>query len=172
LPEITEALKRDSHAQVIRNAALKALGNMGGIQLAGTIAPYAGFDRPRMSRAAALRALGECGRYEQDAAEAMIPLLNALRGPNPYLRGVALDALATLGAEAAIPEIASFAQTTKLERERDAARKTIEAIRSKRAQNEEIRALRDQVHALDDKNRDLEKRLDALEDLVKKLPSE
>lgn len=172
LPEIRGALERDSHAQVLRNAALKALGNLGGIQMAGTIAPYAGFDRPRLSRAAALRALGACGRYEREVLEAMIPLLNALRGPNAYLRGVALEALATLGAEGAIPELASFAATTKSSRERDAARKTIEAIRGKRAQQEEIGRLREQVHALEDQNRELGKRLDALEDLVKKLPSE
>lgn len=169
---ITKALGRDSHNQVIRNAALDALAGLQAKDRLNTVIAYTAPGKPRMSRPAAIRAVARIGKWMDKQERPRKALLKLLDDPSRWIRVTTVSALGDLGDEDALDPLRRFEGAANSDREKESARKAIESIRSRRSQTGEVKVLRERVSELEktlqkieDGLDDLESRLEAKEDM-------
>lgn len=177
LDTITAALARDSQNQVVRIAALGAIARLARGDVLAALLPYTQMDAPRMSRAAAISAIGAAGEWQEDKAAFRAALEGLLAAPNPGLRRTAAQALATLGDARAVPALEAHALAAKDEQEQKAAREAVAKLRDRNTAPQALQQLQEQldavkkdVAALQDEKKKLEERLDAA-DTAKKAGS-
>lgn len=170
--DIVAAMGRDSHNQVVRNAAYRALAQLEQIDAIDAIVTHTGKGAPRMSRATAIRALGNAAKWQENPTIAREVLEALLDDPHPSILSATLDALAALGDERSIDPLEKFVGTTRSDSLAKRAEGSIEKIRSRRAQTEELKTLRTRVNDLSDENEELTERLGRLEGLVDAITGE
>lgn len=167
IPVITAALERDSHSEGIRSAALRALAKLRAEENLDLILPYTNSSAPRMSRRAAITAVGTVGELMEDQTPAREALIEQLSDPHPSRRRSAINALETLGDVRAITALEKLAETTKRDAEAENARNAINKLRTKKEPSSEVKALREEVDTLNDAQKKLKLQLEALEERVK-----
>jgi aminopeptidase N len=146
--DIRKLLSRDSQNQVIRNAALSALARLEPNMALPAILDYTRPDAPRMSRGAAVNALGVAGQWSPEKAAQRKPLIDLLDDRNPFIRRGAADALGTLGDPEAIPALEAFALGTKDELEAKTARDNAAKLRDRNTPPNALKQLQEQLDAM------------------------
>ena len=163
--DIRKVLSRDSQNQVIRNSALAALARLEPNSALPAILDYVKADAPRMSRGAAVNALGTAGQWAAEKSALRTPLIDLLDDRNPFVRRAAADALGTLGDPEAIPALEAFALGTKDEQEAKAARDNAARLRDRNTPPNALKQLQEQVDAI-------KKEIGTLQEDKKKLQGE
>ncbi len=168
LDVIRQALGRDSQNQVLRSAALSAVGKLAQDDVLAELLPYTTMDAPRMSRWAAIAAVGASGEWLEDKAAHRVALEELLAAPNASLRRTAAGALATLGDVRAVPALEAYALAAKDEQEQKAGRESAGKLRDRNTAPQALKQLQEQldavkkdVGALQDEKKKLQERLDA-----------
>lgn len=167
---IAGALDRESHNDTVATSAISALPKLDGAAAADRLRRIAGSNRSRAVRSRAIAALGVIGQYADDETKEKIAgtLTPLLDRPNRFLRGAAVRALSTLGADSVIPELEHLAETTRDDNEQQSVERAIAAIRDRKAQGDAVQDLREKVESLEKTNSDLDKRIEKLEQLLAK----
>jgi aminopeptidase N len=122
-------LKRDSHREVIRNAAIGKLAEIGGDEALATIKRYTAYGLDRDLR---INALWTIGRTWRDNADVLDYLISFLRDPAYRIRRNVIEILGMLGNDKAIVPLQSSLSTENDGRLVKLAKDTIEKIQSKR----------------------------------------
>ena len=166
---VKQALKRDSHREVIRQAALGVLARHPSGEAVELITDWVTPDRPRRCRMAAISALGERvvrpGVSDESRKKVIEVLTTLLSESGPRIRTSALGALRRLGSEAGAAEevIASLAENDPEGRVRVAARDALKALKTAKTATGELDRLRGELETLRKRNQDLADRLKKLE---------
>ena len=169
LKSLEDALGRDSHREVIRQAALAALARHQEPRSIEILLEWTGVDRPRRCRMAAIAALGQrvarVATAEAVTAKVVKRLTGLLQAPGPRIRAAALQAMRRLGgsAKAAEEVVASLAEHDPEGRVRVAARDALKALQQEKTASAELDRLRGELESLRKRNRDLADRLKKLE---------
>jgi len=128
---LRDALKRDSHVEVIRRGALDGLAELGDARGLGLAMEWSRYGKPPHARQSAIEALGTLGRGKE---ETLNHLLSLLDDPYIWARRAALTALGELGPEAsgrAIPALEAFAAAEIERRLQREAEKALDKLRAK-----------------------------------------
>ncbi|MGE0479673.1 MAG: M1 family aminopeptidase [Phycisphaerae bacterium] len=166
---VAPALTRDSHREQIRNAALNAFARLPAPEALELLAEWTTADRPRECRRTAVAALARAlTREPVEAAldaRAIECLLTCTAGADARLRAAAAQALGDFGqrADAAIPALQTVAERDRSERVRRAAEAALDRIRSDAPLRRQFDELREQLRSLQQQNRDLRGKLEAIE---------
>jgi len=163
---IRKALSRDSHGEVIRNAALDALVDLDEEDSLKTITAYCSPDKPRPCRRTAISAVGRLCRWMDDKDKPRETLVKLLDDPVRWVRVAAMQALGTLGDPKAVSELERVAETARNGDEKKAAERAVERIDAAREQTQEIGRLREQVEELQKAGEKLERRVKDVEGLL------
>lgn len=167
-PLLEAGLAKDSHNQVIRQAALDALRALDRPELVEVVRPYVSPRQPSRVRSSAARGLAMAGlpgatpAQVRVALEALQPLL---ADSNRWVRRAALEALQGIGGAARplLAEVERLAQLDPRERVREAAEKAARAIREGAPPSQQLRELRQRAVELEKAKRSLEERVEKLE---------
>ncbi|HKI04830.1 MAG TPA: M1 family aminopeptidase [Thermoanaerobaculia bacterium] len=150
VPLLVAALSQDSFREMVRGAALKALGDLEPARAWEHALRLAKYGAPIESRDEAMETLVAIGledsRRRDDARKALEGFLN---DPSYMMREGAYRALGELGDPAAIPAIERHARTEPDGRQRRNAEKAVQAIRTQASQGKEDQALKDRVEQLE-----------------------
>lgn len=166
---VAPALTRDSHREQIRNAVLNAFARLPAADAFELLSDWVTPQRPREARrtavAALARALAREPAGEALDARAVECLLACTTGADARLRSAAVQALGDFGrrAEAAVPPLERVAERDSSERVRKAAESALDRIRSDAPLRRQVDELREQLRALQNQNRDLRGKLEAIE---------
>ncbi|HAB10530.1 MAG TPA: hypothetical protein DCE47_02440, partial [Planctomycetaceae bacterium] len=169
LKMLEDALGRDSHREVIRQAALTALARRKEPRAIEILLEWTGADRPRRCRMAAIAGLGQrvtrVATPEEETGKVVKRLTGLLQAPGPRIRAVALQAMRRLGgsAKAAEDVVASLAEHDPEGRVRVAAQAALKAMQTEKTASAELDRLRGELESLRKRNRDLADRLKKLE---------
>jgi len=125
---LRDALKRDSHVEVIRRGALEGLAELGDARGFGIAMEWSRYGKPPHARQSAIEALGTLGRGKDAALD---HLLGLLADPYIWARRSALTALGELGDTRAIPALEAFAAAEIERRLQREAEKALEKLRAK-----------------------------------------
>ncbi|MGH9787077.1 MAG: M1 family aminopeptidase [Candidatus Acidiferrales bacterium] len=125
---LRDALKRDSHVEVIRRGALGGLAELGDPRGLGLAMEWSRYGKPPRARESAIEALGTLGRGKEEALNRLLELLD---DPYVWARRAALTALGELGDARAIPELEAFAAVETERRLQREAEKALEKLRAK-----------------------------------------
>lgn len=170
---LRDALRRDSAREVIRSAALGALGVATDPDAIGVLIEWAARGKPRECRAAALGALGEQALRPDDGDAAVARIVEVLMGSlgdtDRRVRDAAARALGGLGkrAQRALPALRELADAPAADRSSRAARNAIERIEKDEPGSKQIGELRKQLDELRAENRKLRDQVESLEARVK-----
>jgi aminopeptidase N len=162
-------LGKPSYAEVLRTAALRALGKAQDVEALDTLAAWTKPGKPRACRAAALEALGrlgKSGKVDKGQLRRIVSALTAaLQGDNVLVRRAAVLALRDLGrpASAALRALEAVRRNDPYERLRSLAKLAIAQIRRSTPVPDEIKRLRTEVERLKRDNEALRDRLDRVE---------
>jgi aminopeptidase N len=163
--DLEEALGRESHRDVIPQAALRGLADLRRPEHLGTVLAQARPGLNQRVRATALvaaarlaRALGREQREEVARVAAA-----GLRDPLYFVRRGAIRALELMGDEAAIPALQATADRDVEGAVRYEARVAIHNIREGLTREHDVAAIRDDLEAMRRANRELRDRVDRLE---------
>jgi len=169
LKTLEAALKRDSHRETIRQAALGALSRHKDLKSIEILLGWTTPDRPRRCRMAAIAGLGQrvtrAGTPDSAMARVVKVLTELLGARGPRIRGAALQAMRRLGnsAKAAEEVVASLAEHDPEGRVRVAARAALKALQQEKTASAELDRLRGELDSLKKRNQDLADRLKKLE---------
>jgi len=163
---ITKALSRDSHNEVIRQAALDALVTLEAEESLKTVARYTSAGKPRRARPSAISAVGRLGKWMDKKDRPREMLVELLKDPSRRVRSATVDALGELGDPKAIDDLERFAKTTKDDGEKGNAERAVERINAAREQTDEVRELRQEVDRLKKAGEEVDKRVKQLESLL------
>ena len=163
---IKKALSRDSHEEVIRNAALDALVDLEEKDSLKTITAYCSPDKPRACRRTAISAVGRLCRWMDDKDKPRETLVKLLDDPISWVRVAAMGALGTLGDPKAVSELERVVATARNDDEKRAAERAIGSINASREQTQEIGRLREQVEELQKASEKLERQVKDVEGLL------
>ena len=169
LKTLREALKRDSHRETIRQAALGALARHKDLKAIEILLGWTTPDRPRRCRMAAIAGLGQrvtrAGTPDSATVRVVKALTGLLEARGPRIRGAALQAMRRLGhsAKAAEEVVASLAEHDPEGRVRVAARAALKALQQEKTATAELDRLRGELDSLRKRNQDLADRLKKLE---------
>ena len=169
LKTLEEALKRDSHRETIRQAALGALARHKDLKAIEILLGWTTPDRPRRCRMAAIAGLGQrvirAGTPDSATVRVVKALTGLLEARGPRIRGAALQAMRRLGhsAKAAEEVVASLAEHDPEGRVRVAARAALKALKQEKTATAELDRLRGELDSLRKRNQDLADRLKKLE---------
>jgi aminopeptidase N len=149
-------LGKPSQHEVLRSAALSALGNTRDLSVVDTLTAWTKRGKPRECRSAALQALARLARTAnttEDQRQRMVQAITAClegEGPRSRTRMSALFALRELGqaASSALPTLEAISQNDPNDRIRDLARSTMEQIRSNTPAPVEVSQLREEMERL------------------------
>jgi aminopeptidase N len=164
-------LRKPSHNEVIREAAIQALRGLDDPRLVSLFQVYLAPATPPRLRGRAVRALSVAalpGALDADIARALSALGPILRSPSQRLRRAALDVAKALG-ERGRPLLSEVERLAKIDLEpkiREAAQKTAEAIRSGAKPNAQLAELRKRARKLEESKGALEKRVKTLEERI------
>lgn len=162
-------LDRPSHAEVIRRAALAALGRSDKPEALDLLLAWTRRGKPRSARRAAIAALPTF-LTRNDVSEArktnVVDGLTALlAGEGPRIRQAAVQALGDLGSTArpALDQVESLAAHDPEGRVRESAEQATDKIRNDAPLSKEVARLRKQIEDVRKENRQLEEKLLKLE---------
>ncbi|MGH9812393.1 MAG: M1 family aminopeptidase [Candidatus Acidiferrales bacterium] len=125
---LRDALKRDSHVEVIRRGALDGLAQLGDARGLGIAMEWSRYGKPPRARESAIEALGPLGRGKE---ETLSYLLGLLDDPYIWARRSALTAQGELGDVRAIPQLEAFAAAEIERRLQREAEKALDKLRAK-----------------------------------------
>jgi aminopeptidase N len=173
LAQVHEVLKRDSRNEVLRSAALRHLGPLEDPQVVDLLITWSRPDRPRRCRPEALSALAEATRHhptDEATYQRIVEALAAgLEDSGRQVRSAAARALGNLQeprrAESTLPALQQLAAHDSERRVRSAAEAAVKAIREGRQAPVELSDLRKELEAAVEHNKELESRLEKLEQL-------
>jgi aminopeptidase N len=163
------ALKKPSHREVIRTAALRSLADIPGEQTLMTLNKWCEPGHPRTCRIAAIGSLAKCVQkhdFSQARRQQTLERLLALtERERPRIRRAAVSAIADLGplAESARSRLSALAEHDADRRTRMAAEAAIEKIGRNTPTASDFSKLRKQIEDLRKRNGELENRLLKLE---------
>jgi aminopeptidase N len=169
LKPLLAALKKPSHGEVIRQAALREVAKSHDPQALDTLLEWSQRGKPRECRRTAIRGIATYFAHndvpESRGKEIADVLLKYLNKEEPHIRHAAVDALRDIGkpARPAMHTLASLADHDPDRRVRAAARAAVQHMKSDTPPSEELTRLRKEVDDLRKRNEDLEGRLHKLE---------
>jgi aminopeptidase N len=170
LDQLTAALAKPSHREVIRVAAIRELSKLDDPKALDLLTEWIKPGHPRDCRTAALGALAKslkAHEFDPDVEKKVLDVLaNTLEDDGPRVRRAALAAVGDLGARAdgAKPVVARLSQHDASGRVRLAAEDALKKINGSGGRDDaELARLRKRVEELAKKNKDLENRLKKLE---------
>jgi aminopeptidase N len=162
-------LARASHNEVLRIAALNGLADTKQAEVIDPLIQWTKRGRPRLTRIAALDALGKLAVSITPTTEqqkAMVQAITAcIEGETPPVRRAAVAALRDFG-RTALPSIETLEALIRHEADDrivELARRTIEAIRRDNPLPAELTRLREELDRLRRLNQQLSERLDRME---------
>ncbi|HSC76990.1 MAG TPA: HEAT repeat domain-containing protein, partial [Candidatus Acidoferrales bacterium] len=133
---LREALKRDSHREVIRKGALEGLAHLGDSRGLGIAMEWSKYGKPPRARESAIEAVGTLGQGNENTYNYLVSLLT---DPYVWARQSALKALGTMGDPRAIPVLEAFAAgevERRLQREAEKALEKLRKIKAEQSQAE------------------------------------
>lgn len=163
---LVEALKRESHRDVIRGAVFSAWVDMKDTRALKHLRTWAAPGKPKPVRTAALGALGRLGRDLEKGRErdkVRNDLVELLHHESHRIRGAAVDALGELHDAAVIGELEKLKEHDPQARIRVVARRAIERIREESGKKAQLGKLEKELGTLRDENKDLKRRIESLE---------
>ncbi|MFQ5696164.1 MAG: HEAT repeat domain-containing protein, partial [Terriglobia bacterium] len=128
---LQEALRRDSHREVIRRGALEGFADLGDARAVPLALRWSRYGRPPRAREAAIKALGELGRGNDRVYNHLLTLLH---DPYVWARKSALWALGELEDRRAVPALKAAAANEierRLQREAEIALQKIRRARAR-----------------------------------------
>lgn len=162
-------LARASHNEVLRIAALTGLAETKQPEVIDTLIQWTKRGRPRLTRIAALGALGNLAVSITPTSEQQKTMVQAItaciEGETPPVRRAAVAALRDFG-RSALPTIDTLEALIRHEADDrivELARRTIEAIRRDNPVPAELTRLREELDRLRRLNQELSERLDRME---------
>lgn len=170
---VRPTLDRESHREMIRNAALRALANLKDPAVLEILLAWTERDKPDTCRRIAIRALADVAKEEDvqpEVAERAVHAIAACVGDaDRRLRGAAVNALESLGRAAApaLPTLHGLAASATDTRVRSAAKGAIESIREDWPLEDQVADLHATLQRLLEENESLRTRLDRLESRYK-----
>jgi aminopeptidase N len=172
-------LQRDSRREVLRNAALRGLGRINDPGVIAVLCEWTRPNKPRYCRPVALGALAAATRrmnISDDDYETIIDVLRSnLDDTGSRVRGAAVSALGSIAeprrARPAVSQLEFIAAHDKSRRTRRSAQRTLEAIAAGRPAKLQVDDLRGDVKAIQESEKDINERIDRLEELIKRQSS-
>ncbi len=135
---LRDALKRDSHREVIRKSALEGLAHLGDSRGLGIAMEWSKYGKPPRARESAIEALGTLGQGNKNTYSYLVSLLT---DPYVWARQSALKALGTMGDPRAIPVLEAFAAgevERRLQREAEKALVKLRKAKAEQSQSEPV----------------------------------
>ncbi|MBN1919017.1 MAG: HEAT repeat domain-containing protein [Verrucomicrobia bacterium] len=170
---LVEALKRESHRDVIRGAVFGAWAELKDTRAFKHLRAWAESGKPQPARTAAIGALGSLARElekSRDRDKVRNDLVELLRHENHRIQGAAIHALGELHDASVIGALEKLKEHSPLAGIRGAARRAIEKIREESGKKAPLGKLEKELGTLRDENKDLKRRLDSLERKLGELP--
>jgi aminopeptidase N len=162
-------LKRDSHNEVIREAALDGIGEQMDPKATPLLVEWTRRGKPRPCRTAALRALAKLsksGEWKDEDTKAAVSAVTLClhKLESPHVKTAAAQALRDIGqlGATAVPALEALAQHDPSPDVRREAEAAIEKIRSGAAAPIELQRLREEIGKLREEDRKLRERLEKL----------
>lgn len=159
-------LTRDSHQEMVREAAFEALGRHGGASVIDELISWTSADKASDVRAAAMRALGDVADgdevSEETRADVLSVLRDALGSENRRVARAAIDAAEDMG-QAAKPLTEALTALSEQTSSRLswAAKRALERVNPKRDADKTAESLRERV-------KELEHEIETLRDKLKR----
>ncbi|MGH8004314.1 MAG: HEAT repeat domain-containing protein, partial [Limisphaerales bacterium] len=169
---LQKGLVRSSHNEVISTAALKGLAELKAPKAADILFAHTAYGRPFPIRSAAIQALGKLGQYLREENGLTVSrlrekikkaLVGFLSDPKYNARLAAIEALGTFGDPETIEELKKGEASEAHYQLVKAARQAIEAIRTGKKDYATLDELRARLEGLEDENKGLRQRIEALE---------
>ncbi len=169
---LQKGLLRASHNEVIATAALRGLAELKVPKAADILFPHTAYGRPFPIRSAAIGALGKLGQYIREENGLAVSrlrekikktLVGLLADPKYDARNAAISALGSLGDPETIEELKKVETSEVHYQLVKGARQAIESIRTGRKDFSTLDELRARLEGLEDENKGLRQRIDALE---------
>ena len=160
---LVSGLERESHDDVIRQAALDGLKELRDDRAVDLALEWMRYGRPNMARAAAVRALEKLGEDNSRVDDALTDLLDDQRIASRSARGAAVNVLRRRKKAEAIPALERAAERDVDERIRRSAREALRALLEGQDREEELHQMRERLDGLAEDNRKLRDRVDKLE---------
>lgn len=167
-------LAKPSHREVLRTAALEALGNSHDLAALDTLTLWTKRGKPRNCRTAAMEALAKLAKTANPSEEQVktitTTLAACLTGESPPIRRTAAASLGELGKSAApaLAAVEALARHESDDRVREEARKSMEKIRTAAPVPVELSRLREELDRVRLANDALRERLDKFEKIESK----
>ena len=169
MPVINAGLKRESRNDTVRSAAIRALGDVGGVETIEVLTEWTQPGKPNRCRQAAVGALASLGKDldDDDAALAGVldTLTGCLEGGGTRLRFAAARALGRLGGKAdpALDKLRELVeQSDGLGRSRRAIQRAIDAIEKDAPPQKRIAELEARIAELEAENAKLKSTITSL----------
>jgi aminopeptidase N len=166
-PVLVAALEQSSFREVVRVAALKALGKLDPDRAFAPAQRFAEYGAPIDSRRQALSTLAEIGSKSTRRREEIRKILvGYLDDPSYVVREGAYSAIGALGDAAAIPAVERRGRLEVEGRQRLHAEKAVRDLRKKQAESggKDEKALRDRMEQLERESEVLKERVRVLEE--------
>jgi aminopeptidase N len=171
---LKRTLSRDSRQEVLRSAALRGLGTLGGAEVVPLLIEWTRPTKPRLARPSAIQALAAATRRspldEQTTNSIVTALAECLEDSGSRVRGAALQALGDLAdpakARSTLPALRALAANEPEFRLRDAAERTIKTIESGKPADVQFADLRKELKEARDVNEELTERVKKLEAMI------
>jgi hypothetical protein len=169
---LTPWLSKPSHNDVLRGAALSALGDTHDLGTLDTLLEWSRPGKPSNCRMSAVRGLVQLARRakpsESQKEQILKTLTTVLESDSRFLRFSVISALPDLGsaAQSVLPALDKIAQNEGNDRLRDVAKRTAEKIREASkpaAASDEITKLREELKRLRQEQDTLRERLNKYE---------
>lgn len=167
-------LDRSSNGEVLRSAALRALGSSEDMAVLDTLLSWAQRGKPRACRSAALLAAGQLARNgtatEEQQRRVVKAITDSIEGETGFMQLGAATALRDLGRAAtpALPTLEALLAREPEGRRHEMLRRTIEQIRSGAPAAPELTRIQQELDKLRQDNAALKERLDRVEKYEKK----
>jgi|ECHnycMinimDraft_1075156.scaffolds.fasta_scaffold00124_15 Aminopeptidase N len=161
---IMDFLNFESHADIIRSASLKALGEIKNIK---TIETLKEFTKNKYSVQARTAAVESLGKYLRDNPAMFDDYVKFLEDSFYRVRITAIKALEQLGEEKCIPYLRKVIEQDLDNRVVRAAKEAIYRINEQIKNKTELKNLRDEIEKLKKENEELKSKLATLESKIK-----
>jgi len=165
------ALKRESHNDIIRNAAFLGFAELKEARGLDVAWDYSRSGKPIFARASALRAMGKLWEFatKEKQAKALDYLLECLNDRSHYIRSATLDALAAVNDPRSLAAISRMAESEILGMTRKTARDCLKRARDKAGQQTQIADIKKEMDSLKDESKSLKAKLAELEGKVSQM---
>ena len=161
---IVAGMDRPSQAEQISRQASQALANLREERGIAALLERTAYGQPELRRYGAAIALGKLGSYYERRQDEVLEELAALAKDTNYrTRLGAVEGMAQLGIGKAAGELEKVADTSILGTLKRNARRGVETIRTKRAENAKRLEQQEELDKLKDENKELKTRLASVE---------